>query len=72
MRFWITMAVLFTALVASGVAAMNCGDGFERELMVTGETVSFWALSIALLRRLLLRMKARFHRHHALLLPRTT
>jgi len=65
------MAILFAAFVASGVAGKNCGDGFERELMVTGEAVLFWALSIALLRRLLLRMKVRFHRQHPLLLPRT-
>ena len=71
MKFWITMAVLFAAFVASGVAGKNGGDGFERELMVTGETVLFWALSIALLRRFFLRMKVRFHRQNGVLLPRT-
>ena len=71
MKFWITMAVLFAAFVTLGVAGKNCGDEFERELVVTGEMVLFWALSIALLRRLLLKMKVRFWRRGVLLLPRT-
>jgi hypothetical protein len=69
MKFWIAMAVLFAAFITSGVAGRNCGDEFERELMVTGETVLFWTLSVALLRRGLLRMKIRFHRRYPLLLP---
>ncbi len=66
MKFWITMGVLFAAFITSGVAGKNCGDGWQRDLMVMGETVMFWTLSIGLVRRGLLKMKVAFHRRHRL------
>ncbi len=64
MKFWITMGVLFTAFIASGVAGKNCGDGWQRDLMAMAEIVLFWTISIALVRRGLLKMKVAFYRHH--------
>jgi hypothetical protein len=66
MKFWITMGVLFVALITSGVAGMNCGDGWQKDLTVMGEMVAFWTLSIALFRRAVLKMKVIFHRQHLL------
>jgi hypothetical protein len=66
MRFWITMGVLFMALITSGVVGKNCGVGWQKDLMVMGETVFFWTLSVALVRRGFLKMRATFHRQHLL------
>jgi hypothetical protein len=66
MKFWITMGVFFAAFITSGVAGKNCGDGWQRGLMVMGETVLFWTLSIALVRRGLLKIRDTFYRRHLL------
>lgn len=66
MRFWITTGVLFVALITSGAVGKNCGDGWQKDLMVMGETVFFWTLSVALVRRGFLKMRATFHRQRLL------
>ena len=66
MKFWITMGVLFAAFITSAVVGKNCGDGWQKDLMVMGETIFFWTLSVALARRGFLKMRATFHRQHLL------